>query len=245
MVRAWSYSWMSYKVALKRISCEYHNIILSQLLEPGADAANLVVTTVRCWAIHSHLLLGTMCTHLWPCSCCIKLCVVNWILLILWVSWCWFCKWAFLSPLTLLHALMQLLLEWLQSPMQRMRLLNWGTMRWHLLKKPGIPWWSLQPVDVGKVSPSHGWGCCPLHAGKKHSITEQKVFGTTDQGISSYDSKQAQFNARSVLRSLWGLQVNRLFYLAQADEAAVLRDGKLVTLAAAQLVPGDVVEVAG
>ena len=31
----------------------------------------------------------------------------------------------------------------------------------------------------------------------------------------------------------------------QADEATVLRDGRLITLPAAQLVPGDVVEVAG
>ena len=31
----------------------------------------------------------------------------------------------------------------------------------------------------------------------------------------------------------------------QADEATVLRDRKLITLPAAQLVPGDIVEVAG
>ena len=31
----------------------------------------------------------------------------------------------------------------------------------------------------------------------------------------------------------------------QADEASVLRDGRLITVPAAQLVPGDVVEVTG
>ena len=212
-------------------------------MEPGADAANLLVTAVRCWAIHSHLLLGNMCKYIWPCSCCIKLCVVN---LILGVSWCWFCKWAVLSPLTILHAAIVGVVTESNAENAIAELRNYEvTPPWeamHSLRR------SLQPVDVGTFSPSHGWGCCPLHAGKtkkNHTITEQKAFRTTDQGISSYDSKQAQCNARSVLRSLWGLQVNRLFYLAQADEAAVLRDGKLVTLPAAQLVPGDVVEVAG